>query len=116
MGGLLERYDECIGGLELARGLKMRTIVRVMCLFMYLGVECVLLCSLERECSGLVLWLSGESRFRSMVRESSMELKPRCLSKGGGRVLRLAPLPIRVWGRCFSQKSAEVEALLQELL
>jgi hypothetical protein len=60
--------------------------------------------------------LSGESRFRSMVRESSMELKPRCLSKGGGRVLRLAPLPTRVWGRCFSQKSAEVEALLQEVL
>jgi hypothetical protein len=51
---------------------------------MYLGVECVLLCSLERECSGLVLWLSGESRFRSMVRESSLELKPRCLSKVEG--------------------------------
>jgi hypothetical protein len=28
--------------------------------------------------------LSGESRFRSMVRESSMELKPRCLYKVEG--------------------------------
>jgi hypothetical protein len=81
-----------------------------------LSVESVSWYSFKSKCSGLVYELSGESRFRSMVRESSMELKPRCLSKGGGRVLRLAPLPIRVWGRCFSQKSAEVEALLQELL
>jgi hypothetical protein len=48
------------------------------------SVECVLSCFLKRECSGLVFWLSGESRFRSMVRESSLELKPRCLSKVEG--------------------------------
>jgi len=43
----------------------------------------------------VVCELSGESsRFRSMVKGSSLELKPRCLSKHGVRVLRLAPLPI----------------------
>lgn len=50
-----------------------------------------------------------------MVRESSMELKPRCLSKGGGRVLGSLRCRLESGERCFSQKSAEVEALLQEV-
>lgn len=59
----------------------------------------------------VVCELSGESRFRSMVKESSMELKPAALSKGGGFYGSLRCWRLKVWGRCFSQKSAEVEAL-----
>jgi hypothetical protein len=76
---------------------------------------CRLCYSFCSSCSGLVVCeLSGESRFRSMVKGSSMELKPRCLSKRGVRVLAARSAADYVWGRCFSSpKSVEVEALLQ---
>jgi hypothetical protein len=51
----------------------------------------------------MVYELSGESRLRSMVRESSMELKPAALSKGGG-LYRLRLAPLLVWGRVLQPK------------
>ena len=50
----------------------------------------------------MVSKLLGESRVRSMVRESSMELKPAALSKGGGFYGSLRYWRLKVWGRwCF---------------
>lgn len=60
----------------------------------------------------MVYELSGESRLRSMVRESSMELKPAALSKGGG-LYRLRLAPLLVWGRVLQPKA---RLFLQEAL
>jgi hypothetical protein len=48
-----------------------------------------------------------------MVKGSSMELKPRCLSKRGEGSYGSLRAEMRVWGRSF--KSVEVEALQRRL-